>query len=72
MTAVHVVVGGFRLESCPRRLKTNTSCKSPQVGRLVDSSGGCRWCRAKTFFSQNELLLEPRELGYTLYTLVRL
>jgi hypothetical protein len=33
---------------------------------------GCRWCRAKTFFSQNELLLEPKELGYTHYTLVRL
>ena len=36
------------------------------------SNGGCRWCRVKTFFSQNELLLEPKELGYTHYTLVRL
>ena len=39
---------------------------------MADLIIGCRWCRAKTFFSQNELLLEPRELGYTLYTLVRL
>jgi len=23
-------------------------------------------CRAKPFFSQNELLLEPKEIGYTI------
>jgi len=39
---------------------------------MADLIIGCRWCRAKTFFSQNELLLEPKEIGYTLYTLVRL
>ena len=36
---------------------------------MADLIIGCRWCRAKTFFSQNELLLEPKELGYTLVRL---
>ena len=35
MTAVHVVVGAIRLESCPRHLKTNNSFKSPLKGLLV-------------------------------------
>ena len=55
------------------RIQGKYQDKTPLQELLVTGVvNGCRWCRAKTFFSQNELLLEPKELGYTLYTLVRL
>jgi hypothetical protein len=55
------------------RIQDKHQDKTPLHELLVTGVvNGCRWCRAKTFFSHNEMLLEPRELGYTLYTLVRL